>query len=174
MLGAASGAVAGLVAVTPACGYVGPVGALVLGLLAGVVCLWGVSGLKKLLGADDALDVFGVHGTGGILGALLTGVLAAPGLGGQGIFDYVTNRAAPDYSIGQQFLVQATGVGVTLVWSVDRRGDLVRRRQHRDRPARDRGRRARRPRHLVARRVGVPLVGSRSGGRRDDPRREPP
>ena len=92
MLGAASGAVAGLVAVTPACGYVGPVGALVLGLLAGVVCLWGVSGLKKLLGADDALDVFGVHGTGGILGALLTGIFAAPGLGGQGIFDYVTNK----------------------------------------------------------------------------------
>ncbi len=76
-----------------------------------------MSGLKRLLGADDALDVFGVHGTGGILGALLTGVFAAPGLGGQGIFDYVTNRAAPTYSIGEQFVVQATGVGVTLVWS---------------------------------------------------------
>jgi Amt family ammonium transporter len=117
MLGGASGAVAGLVAVTPACGFVGPVGALALGLLAGVVCLWGVSGLKKLLGADDALDVFGVHGTGGILGALLTGVFAAPSLGGQGIWDYVTNKAAPTYSIGEQLVVQATGVGVTLVWS---------------------------------------------------------
>jgi Amt family ammonium transporter len=117
MLGGASGAVAGLVAVTPACGFVGPVGALALGLLAGVVCLWGVSGLKKLLGADDALDVFGVHGTGGILGALLTGVFAAPSLGGQGVWDYVTNKAAPTYSIGEQLVVQATGVGVTLVWS---------------------------------------------------------
>jgi len=117
MLGAASGAVAGLVAVTPACGYVGPVGALVLGLIAGLVCLWGVSGLKKLLGADDALDVFGVHGTGGILGALLTAVFAAPSFGGQGVWDYVTNKASPDYSIGSQLLVQATGVGVTLVWS---------------------------------------------------------
>ncbi|NBY17467.1 MAG: ammonium transporter, partial [Betaproteobacteria bacterium] len=78
MLGAASGAVAGLVAITPACGYVGPMGAIVIGLFAGVVCLWGVNGLKRLLGADDSLDVFGVHGVGGILGALLTGVFAAP------------------------------------------------------------------------------------------------
>jgi ammonium transporter, Amt family len=117
MLGGASGAVAGLVAITPACGFVGPGGALAIGLLAGVVCLWGVSGLKKLLGADDALDVFGVHGTGGILGALLTGVFAAPALGGQGIFDYVANKASAVYSIGDQLLVQATGIGVTLVWS---------------------------------------------------------
>src|SRR3569832_1594041 len=72
MLGAASGAVAGLVAITPACGYVGPMGSIVIGLLAGLVCLWGVNGLKKLLGADDSLDVFGVHGVGGILGALTT------------------------------------------------------------------------------------------------------
>ena len=117
MLGGASGAVAGLVAVTPACGYVGPMGAIVLGLIAGLVCLWGVSGLKKILGADDALDVFGVHGTGGILGAILTGVLAAPSLGGQGLWDYVTNKASPDYEIGHQLVVQATGVGITLVWS---------------------------------------------------------
>src|SRR5205823_12614329 len=85
MLGAASGAVAGLVAITPACGFIGVNGALILGALAGFVCLWGVNGLKRMLGADDALDVFGVHAVGGILGALLTGVFAAPKLGGQGI-----------------------------------------------------------------------------------------
>jgi Amt family ammonium transporter len=118
MLGAASGAVAGLVAITPACGFVGPMGSLVIGLLAGVVCLWGVNGLKRLLGADDSLDVFGVHGVGGILGALLTGVFAAPSLGGQGIFDYVTNKMSADaYSIGGQVLVQAEAVLTTIVWS---------------------------------------------------------
>jgi Amt family ammonium transporter len=117
MLGGASGAVAGLVAITPACGFVGPMGALIIGLLAGVICLWGVNGLKRLLGADDSLDVFGVHGVGGILGAILTGVFAAPSLGGQGIFDYVANKASPDYSIAAQVMVQATGVGVTILWS---------------------------------------------------------
>jgi ammonium transporter, Amt family len=117
LLGAASGAVAGLVAITPAAGFVGVVGALVIGLLAGVVCLWGVNGLKRLLGADDALDVFGVHGVGGILGALLTGVFAAPSLGGTGIWDYVTNAVAPEYSISGQVIIQATGVGVTVIWS---------------------------------------------------------
>ena len=117
LLGAASGAVAGLVAVTPACGYIGVGGALLLGLLAGVVCLWGVHGLKRLLGADDALDVFGVHGVGGILGALLTAVLAAPGLGGSGVWDYVGNEVAAGYSIMDQLLIQATGVGLTIVWS---------------------------------------------------------
>ncbi len=117
LLGAASGAVAGLVAITPAAGFVGVVGGIVIGLLAGVVCLWGVNGLKRLLGADDALDVFGVHGVGGILGALLTGVFAAPSLGGSGIWDYVTNAVAPDYSITSQVIIQATGVGVTIVWS---------------------------------------------------------
>jgi Amt family ammonium transporter len=76
MLGAASGAVAGLVAVTPAAGFVGPMGAIVIGLIAGLVCLWGVGGLKRMLGADDAFDVFGVHGVGGIVGAILTGVFA--------------------------------------------------------------------------------------------------
>ena len=118
MLGGASGAVAGLVAITPACGFVGPMGALVIGLLAGVVCLWGVNGLKRLIGADDSLDVFGVHGVGGILGALLTGVFASPKLGGQGIFDYVTNKMSTDaYSIGGQVMIQAEAIGTTIVWS---------------------------------------------------------
>ena len=118
LLGGASGAVAGLVAVTPACGFIGPMGALVIGLLSGVICLWGVTGLKKLLGADDSLDVFGVHGVGGILGALLTGVFASPALGGQGIFDYVTNAASTDpYSIMGQVWVQAQAVGITIIWS---------------------------------------------------------
>jgi Amt family ammonium transporter len=118
MLGGASGAVSGLVAITPAAGFVGPMGALIIGLLAGVVCLWGVNGLKRLLGADDSLDVFGVHGVGGILGALLTGVFAAPQLGGQGIFDYVTNKMSADpYSISHQVWVQAQAIGTTIVWS---------------------------------------------------------
>lgn len=118
MLGAASGAVAGLVAITPACGYVGPMGALIMGLLAGVICLWGVNGLKRLLGADDSLDVFGVHGVGGILGALLTGVFASPSLGGQGIFDYVTNKMSADpYSIVSQVTIQGTAIGTTVIWS---------------------------------------------------------
>lgn len=117
MLGAASGAVAGLVAITPAAGFVGPMGGLVIGLLAGIICLWGVNGLKRLIGADDSLDVFGVHGVGGILGALLTGVFAAPSLGGQGIFDYVANKPSPDYSIASQVVVQLTAVGTTIIWS---------------------------------------------------------
>lgn len=118
MLGAASGAVAGLVAITPACGYVGPMGALIIGLLAGLICLWGVNGLKRLIGADDSLDVFGVHGVGGILGAILTGVFAAPSLGGQGIFDYVANKASADaYSIGGQVWIQTQAVLTTVIWS---------------------------------------------------------
>ena len=117
MLGAASGAVAGLVAITPACGFVGPMGGLAIGLIAGLVCLWGVNGLKRLLGADDSLDVFGVHGVGGILGAILTGVFAAPKFGGQGIFDYVANKASADYDIGTQVWVQIQAVGTTLLWS---------------------------------------------------------
>jgi Amt family ammonium transporter len=108
MLGAASGAVAGLVAITPACGSVGPMGAIVVGLAGGLFCLWGVNGLKKILGADDSLDVFGVHGVGGIVGALLTGVFTAPGLGGTG---------GEDFSIGSQLLIQAEGVAITIVWS---------------------------------------------------------
>jgi Amt family ammonium transporter len=117
MLGAASGAVAGLVAITPACGFVGPMGAIVIGLAGGFFGLWGVNGLKRLLGADDSLDVFGVHGVCGILGALLTGVFAAPSLGGTGVFDYVTNAVNPDYSIVDQVIIQATAVGTTILWS---------------------------------------------------------
>ena len=117
MLGAASGAVSGLVAITPACGFVGVGGALVIGLLAGFICLWGVNGLKKLLGADDSLDVFGVHGVGGILGALLTGVFASPSLGGTGICNYVSNKCGEWGGIGAQVWIQLQGVLVTLVWS---------------------------------------------------------
>ena len=117
MLGAASGAVAGLVAITPACGFVGPMGAIVIGLVGGFLGLWGVNGLKRLLGADDSLDVFGVHGVGGILGALLTGVFAAPSLGGTGIFDYVANAANPEYVIIDQVWIQFQAVVTTIVWS---------------------------------------------------------
>ncbi len=117
MLGAASGAVAGLVAITPACGFVGPAGAIVIGLIAGLVCLWGVNGLKRMLGADDSLDVFGVHGVGGIVGALLTGVFASPSLGGTGVYDYVANKVAEGYSIGGQVWIQAQAVLTTIVWS---------------------------------------------------------
>jgi Amt family ammonium transporter len=116
MLGAASGAVAGLVAITPACGFVGAMGALVIGLLAGVICLWGVNGLKRMLGADDALDVFGVHGVGGILGAILTGVFADPKLGGTGVFDYVANKVG-DFDMAAQVTSQLWGVGTAIVWS---------------------------------------------------------
>jgi Amt family ammonium transporter len=116
-LGAASGAVAGLVAITPACGFVGTMGGLVIGLVAGVAGFWGVNGLKRMLGADDSLDVFGVHGVCGIVGALLTGVFAAPSLGGSGIWDYVANKASPDYSIWGQVVTQGTGVLTTVVVS---------------------------------------------------------
>src|SRR3990167_7291571 len=111
MLGAASGAVAGLVAITPAAGFVGPMGSIVMGLVAGVVCLWGVGGLKRMLGADDAFDVFGVHGVGGIVGAILTGVFASQSLGG-------TGGLAPDtFAMGTQVWVQTKSVLVTMVWS---------------------------------------------------------
>ena len=120
MLGAASGAVAGLVAITPAAGNVGVGGALIIGAVAGFACLWGVTGLKKLLGADDTLDVFGVHGVGGILGALLTGVFNSPSLGGpSAVGDWVTATTitADAYSIASQVWVQAKAVGITIVWS---------------------------------------------------------
>jgi len=117
MLGAASGAVAGLVAITPAAGNVGIPGAFVIGLLAGAICLWGVSGLKKLLGADDALDVFGVHAVGGILGALLTGVFNSPSLGGPGfVTDWVTMKTGYS-SIGEQLWIQCKAVGLVFVWT---------------------------------------------------------
>ncbi len=120
MLGAASGAVAGLVAITPAAGNVGIGGGLIIGLIAGFACLWGVNGLKKMLGADDSLDVFGVHGIGGILGALLTGVFNSPSLGGPGyVADWVTATmvTAADYSIVAQVWIQLKAVLITVVWS---------------------------------------------------------
>ena len=116
MLGAASGAIAGLVAITPACGWVGPMGALVLGLLAGVVCLFAVTKLKSALGYDDSLDVFGVHCIGGILGALLTGVFNSPSLGGTGVYDYVAGTWG-FAGVGTQVISQLWGVSITIVWS---------------------------------------------------------
>ena len=117
MLGAASGAVAGLVAITPACGNVGLMGALVVGFIAGFACLWGVNGLKKMLGADDSLDVFGVHGVGGIVGALLTGVFNTQALGGPGLVgDWVT-AAVSSNGIGAQVWIQLKAVLLTIVWS---------------------------------------------------------
>jgi Amt family ammonium transporter len=120
MLGAASGAVAGLVAITPAAGNVGIPGAFVIGLAAGAVCLWGVTGLKRMLKVDDSLDVFGVHAVGGILGALLTGVFNSPALGGPSFpVDWFAAKAvaAADYSIVGQVWIQAKAVGVTVIWS---------------------------------------------------------
>lgn len=117
LLGAVSGAVAGLVAITPAAGFVGVGGALIIGLLSGVAGLWGVHGLKRLLGADDSLDVFGLHGVCGILGAVLTGVFASPDLGGTGVWDYVTNQVAEGYSILTQVKIQVIGVLVTVAWT---------------------------------------------------------
>ena len=108
MLGVASGVVAGLVAITPAAGLVGPMGGIVLGAIAGVVCLWGVTGLKKMLGYDDSLDVFGIHGIGGIIGAIGTGIFVSPALGGVGV---------DGYAMGSQVITQATGVVITIVWS---------------------------------------------------------
>jgi Amt family ammonium transporter len=116
MLGIASGAIAGLVAITPACGFVGPMGAIVLGAIAGAVCLWAVSGLKKALGYDDSLDVFGVHGIGGIIGALGTGIFASPSLGGTSWWDYVANGPA-EFSISGQMVSQVWAVGVSIIWS---------------------------------------------------------
>ncbi|WP_341893217.1 ammonium transporter [Variovorax sp. YR752] len=117
MLGAASGAVAGLVAITPAAGNVGLMGAIVIGFVAGFACLWGVSGLKKMLGADDSLDVFGVHGVGGIVGALLTGVFNTQALGGPGLVgDWVTASVTSN-AIGAQVWIQLKAVLLTIVWS---------------------------------------------------------
>ena len=117
MLGAASGAVAGLVAITPACGNVGLMGAIVIGFVAGFACLWGVSGLKKMLGADDSLDVFGIHGVGGIVGALLTGVFNNQALGGPGLVgDWVT-ASVSSVAILDQVWIQLKAVLITIVWS---------------------------------------------------------
>lgn len=116
LLGVTSGAVAGLVAVTPAAGFAGPMGAIVLGAVTGAVCLWSVTGLKKMLGYDDSLDVFGVHGIGGIVGALGTGIVANPALGGSGVFDYAANKVA-EYSTSAQLVSQLWAVGTAVVWS---------------------------------------------------------
>jgi Amt family ammonium transporter len=109
MLGAASGAVAGLVAITPACGFVGPMGSIVIGVLSGVICFWAVTGLKNMFGYDDSLDVFGVHGMGGIVGALLTGIFMSADLGGVGYGEGVT--------MGSQLWDQIVATVVTIVWS---------------------------------------------------------
>ena len=117
MLGAASGAVAGLVAITPAAGNVGIPGAFAIGILAGLVCLWGVTGLKRMIPADDSLDVFGVHALGGIMGALLTGVFNSPDLGGPGsVTDWVTGKTGYP-GIPAQLLIQAKAVGITVIWT---------------------------------------------------------
>ena len=125
LLGLVSGVVAGLVAVTPAAGFAGPMGALVLGLVAGVVCFIAVSYVKNIFGYDDSLDVFGVHCIGGILGAIATGILVDPSLGGAGIVDYASCAADGDittcdalaYDMATQVWAQTKGVGVTLLWS---------------------------------------------------------
>ena len=116
MLGIASGAIAGLVAITPACGYVGPMGSIALGAIAGVICLWAVTALKKMLGYDDSLDVFGVHGIGGIIGALGTGIFASPSLGGTSWYDYVANAPA-EFSISGQMVSQLWAVGTSIIWT---------------------------------------------------------
>ena len=116
LLGAVSGAVAGLVAVTPAAGYAGPMGAIVLGAVAGVVCLWAVTGLKKAMGYDDSLDVFGVHAIGGIIGAIGTGIVVNPKFGGSGVFDYATGKVG-DFDMAAQLVSQAWGVGTVVIWS---------------------------------------------------------
>jgi len=117
MLGAASGAVAGLVAITPACGNVGLMGAMVIGFVAGFACLWGVNGLKKMLGADDSLDVFGVHGVGGIVGALLTGVFNSQALGGPGLVSDWVSATVSSMPVADQVWIQLKAVLLTVVWS---------------------------------------------------------
>ncbi|MDP3077174.1 ammonium transporter [Bradyrhizobium sp.] len=116
LLGVLSGAIAGLVAVTPAAGFAGPMGAIVLGLVVGVVCLFFCTVIKNALGYDDSLDVFGIHGVGGIVGALATGILVNPALGGTGVMDYVAGKIA-DYDLVAQMTSQLWGVGITVLWS---------------------------------------------------------
>jgi ammonium transporter, Amt family len=116
LLGLVSGCIAGLVAVTPAAGYAGPMGAIVLGLIVGVVCLFFCSTVKNMFGYDDALDVFGIHCVGGIIGAILTGILVNPALGGTGIMDYAIGKIG-EYSFGTQVMSQIKAVLMTLVWS---------------------------------------------------------
>jgi len=116
MLGMASGAVAGLVAITPAAGFAGPMGAMALGLVVGLVAFWGVGLIKRAVKIDDALDVFAVHGLGGIVGAIGTGIVANPALGGSGVFDYAANAVAEFNPVGQ-VISQLWGVGTVLIWS---------------------------------------------------------
>ncbi len=116
LLGGISGAIAGLVGVTPAAGFVGPMGAIAIGLIAGLVCMWFVVSIKPKMGIDDSLDVFGIHGVGGIIGAILTGVFAAPSLGGGGVFDYSIG-AVGEYAMGAQVWNQTLGVIIAIVWS---------------------------------------------------------
>jgi Amt family ammonium transporter len=121
LLGIVTGAVAGLVAVTPAAGFAGPMGSIVLGIISGVICYIFCASVKNAFGYDDALDVFGVHCIGGIVGAILTGVLVNPALGGAGIVDYTTCKdgvcGAAEYALGTQLMAQIKGVLVTIVWS---------------------------------------------------------
>jgi Amt family ammonium transporter len=117
MLGAASGAIAGLVAITPACGWVGPMGSIVIGLLGGFICMLAVLKLKAMLGYDDSLDVFGVHCVGGILGAILTGVFNSPDLGGTNVYDYVAGTWTASPGMGAQVWIQTKAVGITIIWS---------------------------------------------------------
>ena len=165
LLGLISGAVAGLVAVTPASGYAGPIGAIVLGFIVSPICLFFVSKVKNALGYDDALDVFGVHCIGGIIGALATGLLVSPALGGVGITDYtnIGENFAGKYDMVAQMIAQGTAVVATLLWSgigsailykvVDLIVGL--------RP--DARSRARRPRHLRSRRTRLqPVIPGRT------------
>ncbi|GLK81884.1 ammonium transporter [Methylopila turkensis] len=120
LLGAVSGAIAGLVAVTPAAGFAGPMGSLVLGAAAGIICFIACTSVKNALGYDDSLDVFGVHCVGGIVGAIATGILVNPALGGAGIVDYTLDNGAGTagaYVFGAQIIAQLKGVGVTILWS---------------------------------------------------------
>ena len=135
LLGALSGCVAGLVAVTPAAGFSGPMGAIVLGLVVGVVCLFFCSTIKNMFGYDDSLDVFGVHCIGGIVGAIGTGILVNPALGGTGIFDYTTGKVA-DYDLVTQMIAQCKAVGTTLRLVGHRFADPLQDRGHHRRPAR--------------------------------------
>ena len=162
MLGAASGAVAGLVAITPAAGNVGIPGAFVIGIVAGLVCLWGVNGLKHMLKVDDTLDVFGVHAVGGILGALLTGIFVSPDLGGPSVVsDWVTGKTEyPGYMRAAHHPGEGRRHDDRVVGR--RRLRFVQDRRHDHRPARAGRAGARGARHLVARRIRVPELRSAS------------
>jgi Amt family ammonium transporter len=116
LLGVVSGAVAGAVAITPAAGFIGLMGALLLGIIVAVVSYWSVNSLKRMLGYDDALDAFGVHAVGGIVGSVGTGILVDPVLGGRGVFNYGTNKMAT-YVLHDQLISQFWDIGVTIVWS---------------------------------------------------------